>query len=242
MLRDACLDSASSSLCFVSAIRAIRLRGKPASRPPGVANLGCVDAEQIAAEVAERVREQLSEAEERAARIVREAEEEAVRIRERAEAEGQERLGEVRTALAELEGRLIASGASPGGRAEVEPGPVTVPEPTPDPVPDPAPGPSRVPEPTPEPSPEPTPERIPEPTPPPDEGTPPTTDPSEGAGARNGDPRSAGAPGDAVAARLVAMNMALDGSSREQIEAALSSYAVDDRERLVDEVLARAGQ
>lgn len=50
--------------------------------------------------------------------------------------------------------------------------------------------------------------------------------------------------GDAGAARLVAMNMALDGAEREQIAARLSAdfAALDGAEALVDEVLERAGR
>jgi outer membrane biosynthesis protein TonB len=180
------------------------------------------DAEKIVHDVAERVRELVSEAETRAAEIVREAEADAKRIRERAEAEARERLDDVRTALADLEGRLK------GGSAEVDPGPVTVPEPSPEPVPEPTPAP--VPEPTPDPVPEPTPDPVPEPTPPPDEGTPPT--------AANG-----AKSGDAVAARLVAMNMALEGASRDEIERAIASdYELDDAPGLIDDVLAKTAK
>jgi outer membrane biosynthesis protein TonB len=180
------------------------------------------DAEKIVHEVAERVRELVSEAEKRAAEIVRDAEADAMRIRERAEAEAKERLDEVRTALADLEGKLK------GQSAEVDPGPVTVPEPTPQPVPEP--GPTPVPEPTPDPVPEPTPDPVPEPTPPPDEGTP----PAAGNGAKSGD---------AVAARLVAMNMALDGASRGEIERALADgYELDDSASLIDDVLAKTAK
>jgi hypothetical protein len=46
---------------------------------------------------------------------------------------------------------------------------------------------------------------------------------------------------DSQAARLVAMKMALDGASREEIDAELArSYALADRAALVDEVLAKA--
>jgi outer membrane biosynthesis protein TonB len=186
--------------------------------------------------VAERVREIVSEAEQRAAKIVSDAEAEAERIRARAEEEADERLTQVRSALAELQTRLgdgaaAAAKAKPGAgtatKAEVEPGPVVVPEPEPPAVPEPEPPP--VPEPAPEPAPQPQPPTIPEPTPPPDEGTPPQV-----AGA------DAGAKADdQVAARLVAMNMALDGDSREKIEAHLaSSYELDDAGAIVDDVLA----
>jgi outer membrane biosynthesis protein TonB len=181
------------------------------------------DAEKIVHDVAERVRELVSQAEERAAEIVRDAEVDAKGIRERAETEARERLDEVRSALTDLEGRLK------GGSAEVEPGPVTVPEPSPPPVPEPTPEP--FPEPTPPPTPSPTPEPVPEPTPPPDEGTP----PSAGNGAAKSD--------DAVAARLVAMNMALDGAARAEIERTLADgYELDDSGALIDDVLAKTSK
>lgn len=202
-----------------------------------------MDAERIATDVADRVRELIADAEERAARIVRDAEEDAKRIRERAEAEGNQRLAEVRAALSDLEGKLGVAGGASERRSEVDPGPITVPEPTPDPVPDPGPAPTPVPEPGPEPTPEPSPERIPEPIPPPDEGDPPTPGPTEDAAAPNGGEAADGAKlGDAAGARLVAMNMALDGSSREEIEAALAAYELDDQAKLVDEILAKTGK
>jgi outer membrane biosynthesis protein TonB len=188
-----------------------------------------MDAEQIVHDVAERVRAIVSEAEERAAQIVRDAEQEAARIRERAEAQGKERVEEVRQALDELQGKL---GAGQAPQAEVEPGPVTVPEPEPPPVPEPEPQP--VPEPTPDPTPQPEPPTVPEPTPPPDEGTPPQVGEQPGA-----EPKA----NDAVAARLVAMNMALDGASREAIEAHLAEhYSLDDAAAIVDDVLAFAAK
>jgi outer membrane biosynthesis protein TonB len=199
------------------------------------------DAEKIVHDMAERVRELVADAEQRAAEIVREAEGEAQRIRERAEAEAAERLAEVRSALDDLQGRLGAQRASgdaaephvdPSAHAEVEvePGPATVPEPEPPDVPEPTPDPVPDPVPTPEPVPEPTPDPMPEPEPPPDEGTPPT--------AGNG-----GRSKDAVAARLVALNMALEGASRQQIDAKLASdYELEDRAKLLDDVLAAAGK
>jgi outer membrane biosynthesis protein TonB len=179
------------------------------------------DSEQIVHDVAERVRELVVEAEQRAAAIVADAEREAKAIRERAEAEAKQRLGEVREALDQLQGKL---GGGPAGatEAEVEPGPVIVPEPEPPAVPEPAPSP----EPTPQP-PEPEPPSIPEPAPPPDEGTP----PAAGNGAARSD--------DAAGARLVAMNMALEGASRERIADRLrDDFELDDPGKLVDEVLA----
>jgi outer membrane biosynthesis protein TonB len=184
-----------------------------------------MDAEQIVHDVAGKVRELITQAEERASQIVREAEDEATRIRARAESDARKQLEEVKAAFEDLQGRF--GSAAPGG--EVEPGPVVVPEPKPTPVPEPAPPP--VPEPAPEPSPPPAPEPVPEPTPPPDEGTPPT--------ASNGADKSS----DAAGARLVAMNMALDGASRDQITAKLAAeYDLDDAGVIVDDVLALAGK
>lgn len=185
-----------------------------------------MDADAIARDVADRVRAIIAEAEERAARIVRDAEAEAQRIRDRADQEGATRLEEVRRALDELQGKL--AGSANGVSAEVEPGPVVVPEPEPPAQPEP--GPVTVPEPTPDPAPEPAPPAIPEPTPPPDEGTPPAV--------ASGGPKSA----DATAARLVAMNLALEGASRDEIVAQLrEQYELDDPAVVADDVLALAG-
>jgi outer membrane biosynthesis protein TonB len=175
------------------------------------------DSEQIVHEFAERVRALVAQAEERAAEIVEGAEAEAKRIRARAETEARKRLEDARRALDELEGKL---GGDPEG--EVEPGPVIVPEPAPPAEPEP--------EPPAIPEPEPAPE--PEPMPPPDEGTP----PAAVNGAKAGE-------GDAAGARLVAMNMALDGSGREEIVARISAeFTGADADAVADEVLARAGK
>ena len=179
-----------------------------------------MDGEQIVREVADKVRALVDDAEKRAAEIVREAEADAKRIREQAEVEGRQRLDEVRRAFAELQGKLSG---------EVEPGPVTVPEPEPPAVPEPEPPPTPEPSP-PEPAPEPEPPLIPEPTPPPDEGTPPA--------AANGASRSP----DESGARLVAMNMALEGASRDEIVAKLEAdYVLADPGAVADQVLALAG-
>jgi len=183
-----------------------------------------MDAEQIVHEVADKVRDLITQAEERAAEIVREAEDEATRIRARAESDARKQFDEVRSAFEELQGRFGGSAAS----AEVEPGPVVVPEPEPPETPEPMPPPT--PEPAPPPTPPLTPEIVPEPEPPPDEATP----PSAGNGAKSTD---------AAGARLVAMNMALDGATRDQIEAKLADdYDLDDPGTIVDDVLALAGK
>ena len=149
-----------------------------------------------------------------------------------------------------------------------EPSPDPVPEPTPDPVPDPTPDP--VPEPTPQPSPEPTPDPgppapdlpdepdveppAPEPdiTPPAAEGETSTEDliaqlrggaePVNGTEANGSAAAPAVSSSDQAAARLVAMNMALDGSSREDIAAKLREDFGEgvDHDAVLDDVLARA--
>ena len=183
-----------------------------------------MDAEQIVHDVAEKVRALIDDAEAKAAKIVSDAEADAKRIRADAESESKKRLDEARSAFEELQSKL-------GLKAEVTPGPVVVPEPSPPDTPEPAPEP--VPEPSPEPTPEPEPAIVPEPTPPPDEGTPPAV-------ATNGaTPDAAAKSDDAAGARLVAMNMALDGASREDIEAHLASnYDLADPGSIADDVLA----
>jgi hypothetical protein len=177
-----------------------------------------MDAEQIIREFAEKARELITDAENRAAQIVRDAEDEATRIRARAESDARRRLEDVQSAFAELQSRF----GTPG--AEVEPGPVTVPEPEPPAVPEPSPDPSPAPGPVPVPEPEPP--EIPEPQPPPDEGTPP----------------AAGKSSDEAGARLVAMNLALDGISREEALRKLAAeYSLTDLDNLVDDVFSKAG-
>lgn len=198
-----------------------------------------MDAEEIVHDVADRVRALMSEAEERAAAIIREAEADAEKVRARAEAQARDRLAEVRSALEDLQGRLGEAGAG----AEVTPGPVTVPEPSPPSVPEPTPDPVPDPVPGPEPVPEPSPEPQPEPSPPPGAGESQGPDRGEavaeaGGAVANGEESG---PGDKAAARLVAMKMALDGASREEIDAHLAEhYDVESREKLLDDVLARA--
>jgi len=79
--------------------------------------------------------------------------------------------------------------------------------------------------------PEPTPEPIPEPTPPPDEADPPSPEPTNGGGE-----------GQEAAARLVAMKLALDGTSRDDAREKLAAdYELDDVDTLLDDVYARVG-
>ena len=191
-------------------------------------------AQALVDQVAESVRQAIDEAEQQATQILNEAEAQAKkvraeaerlrsdadRIRADAEAEASRRLDEVQTALANLRGRLSG---------EVEPGPVTVPEPEPPATPEPTPEP--VPEPTPEPVPEPMPEPTPEPTPPPEVAE----------ASANGDEGVAS--DDDAAARLVAMKLALDGTSRDAAKEQLAAdYDVADLDGLLDDVYSRTGK
>jgi outer membrane biosynthesis protein TonB len=191
--------------------------------------------EDVVKQVADRVREAIDVAEKRAEEIVRAAEKEAQRIRSEAEAaatrlrgeaesEAQRRLEEVRGALDELQGKLG------GVRAEVDPGPVTVPEPEPPATPEPTPDPT--PEPVPQPVPEPGPEPVPEPSPPPGEADPPSPEPTDTAG-----------DGADAAVRLVAMKLVLEGTPRDEARRRLAAdYDVADLDSLLDEVYAKAGK
>ena len=99
---------------------------------------------------------------------------------------------------------------APGSLRGETPGPQPVPEPGPQPVPEPAP---------PEPEIDPSPVTVPEPEPPP---------PAAGNGA------------DEAAARLVAMKMALEGSSRDEVQRHLAEkYDLANSATLLDEVFAR---
>ena len=93
------------------------------------------NAEDLAREAGERVREVIADAERQAAAIVERAEQEAVHIRERAESEARDKLERARRALSEL------AGETPDPRPpEPAPEPPTPrPEPTPPIEPDPAP-------------------------------------------------------------------------------------------------------
>jgi outer membrane biosynthesis protein TonB len=195
-----------------------------------------MDTQKLVDQVAQGVREAIDEAQRQAQEILSEAEAQAKRVREEAErlrgeaeriradaeADARRRLDEVQSALKDLQGRLSGKAAS-----EVDPGPVTVPEPTPAPVPEPTP------EPVPEPTPEPTPEPVPEPTPP-------VETPGASETAKNGD---AGSGDSDAAARLVAMKLALDGTSREDAREQLAAeYEVADLDGLLDDVYAKAGK
>ena len=190
-------------------------------------------------QVAQSVRDAIDEAQRQAEEIRKEAEaqaervrseagrlrSEAERIRADAEADARRRLDEVQSALKDLQGRLSGKPSS-----EVEPGPVIVPEPEPPQTPEPLPEPA--PEPTPAPVPEPTPEPVPEPTPPTE-----TPEPTSANGAE------AAPSDDDAAARLVAMKLALDGTSREAAREQLAAeYDLADLDGLLDDVYSKAGK
>jgi hypothetical protein len=175
---------------------------------------------------------------------------------------------ELRSAVGRL-GSDIASqvGQAPAGtpRAEtpappeIDPQPPVVPEPTP-PL-DPEPTPPQTPEPAPPLTPEPTPPQTPEPQPPGPQiaaGSPSTDDllaqlkgeaaPTAGGRSKpgNGDAGNGAAAesatdGDVAAARLIAMKMALDGASRDEIAIHLEdNFSLSSTDELLDDVLARA--
>jgi DivIVA domain-containing protein len=176
-------------------------------------------ASSVAGSAGEKVAEILSVAEAKAAEIEAEAHQRADSI----VADARERVSRL--------GRELTGSA--GAQAEVNPEPAVVPEPT-VPQPEVDPTPTIVPEPAPEPMPEPTPDPAPEPGPEPmPTPTPLPTQPDVPPAAN----------GEAAAAKLVALKMALDGSSREEIERRLASeYDLEDSGPLLDDVLARAGR
>ncbi len=177
-------------------------------------------------EADEKAREIVAGAEERAEEVIANAEAEAQKIRERAESEAQERLNKVREALTALEGNFSSSPSS-----EVDPGPAEVPEPMP-PV---------EPEPSPPAEPEPQPPAEPEPMPPDPEIEPPAPAQPDRESPQLTNGFSNERSHDATAARIVAMKMALDGASREEIADHLSSsYDIDSSDKLLDDVMARA--
>jgi vacuolar-type H+-ATPase subunit H len=217
-------------------------------------------------EMAERrAAEMEKEARAEADRIVSAAREEAKEQVERAQGAVSrlvEQADELRTAVGKL-GSDLGSGAgrraeTPTPEPEINPQPPRVPEPEPPREPEPTP--PRTPEPQPPPTPEPQPPDVPEPQPPgPEiEGRPSTEElieqlkggagqstgsaPAAAEGGDNGADRPAAGRGeaDAAAVRLVAMKMALDGSSREEVDRHLAeSYGPGDRSALLDEVFSR---
>ncbi len=193
-----------------------------------------MDTEKIVHDVAERVRVLVADAEKRAEEIVTEAQAEAERIRAKAEAEARERLDQVREALEKLEAGLGAKPAPEDSNRDSQ---------APAPAPAPEPG-----------APESKPEAS-EPQPAPAEPAPRGKVSTEAlieqlkAGGQSAEPEPAAqatnaAPGDdAGAARLVAMKLALDGTSRDEARKQLAAdYDVADLDSLLDEVYAKAGK
>ena len=231
------------------------LAGKAANRVAAIVET----AERQAAEIEAEAR---SEAE----RIVRAAREEAGEQVERAQGAVSrlvEQADELRSAVGRLGSDITSQVRSPSPAAdapaaEVNPQPPVIPEPSPPQTPEPTPPPT--PEPTPPQTPEPSPPQTPEPQPPGPQitaGAPSTEDLlaqlKGDASPQAADPAetSNGGPGngvaaepadeDVAAARLVAMKMALDGASRDEIAAHLSdSFSLASADELLDDVLARA--
>ena len=196
-----------------------------------------MDAAKLVEDVAGRVRAALDEAEVKAREIVANAEEkakelianaeaEAAKIRQGAESEAQDRLAQIREALASLEGTV---GSSPS--SEIDPGPAEVPEPMP-PV---------EPEPSPPTEPEPQPPAEPEPMPPEPEIEPPAPAQPDRESPVLANGFSNNRSSDSTAARIVAMKMALDGVSRDEISSHLdSNYEIENSDSFLDDVMARA--
>jgi hypothetical protein len=210
-------------------------------------------------EAAERKAAEIeADAREAADRIVTTAREEAKQQVDRAQGAVNrlvEQAEELRSAVGSL-GREVAAEVREGAETptpEISPEPAHVPEPEPPREPEPTP--PRIPEPEPPPTPEPTPPTVPEPQPPEPQGERgPTTEQLMAQLKSNAPSGSKGAPGDGgestggdeadtSAARLVAMKLALDGSSREDIDRHLAEeYDLTDRDKLLDEVFEAVGK
>jgi len=152
------------------------------------------------------------------------AEERAAEIEREARERADALLADARAEATRLVDRAQAAVAGLAAEltSEVPGPPAPVPEPAPDPVP----------EPSPDPGPEPDPDPVPEPTPLPE---PPSEEP----------PPAASLNGKEAASRLVAMKMALDGSSRgEDAKHLTESYGLTgaDSRALLDDVFARMGE
>jgi DivIVA domain-containing protein len=197
------------------------------------------DTTSLASVAADKVASIVEAAEAKAKEIEAEARQEADELLSNARTQARDQIERAQKSVARLIGqaddlreRIGAMAQEVGGAGEAAetPAPEPVPEPEPQPVPEPAPpqpeidpSPVTVPEPEPPREPEPEPPSVPEPTPEP--------------------PAPAAANGDEQAARLVAMKMALDGSSREEIAEHLATrYKLADSDELLDAVFERAGK
>jgi len=175
-----------------------------------------VNAEDLAERAAERVREIIAEAEQWAGEIVRKAEDEAGQIRSRAESEAHGRVDEARQALDELEERLGAP-LRQGSEADQTRGHEARPR-------------------------RPKTSRRAKPEP---KAKAPVQEPEQPASAAaEAEPGPPGVEaGDAQAARLVAMKLALDGTPSDAAKQELASqYDLPDLGSLVDEVYGKAGR
>ena len=180
-------------------------------RVAGIIAAAEAKAAELEQEARIRAEEIVAEARQQAAGEVQRAQESVAGLVSQAD-ELRDRIGELSRGI----------GGPPAAETPSTPGPVRVPEPAP-PAPEVDPTPVVVPEPEPPAQPEPSP--VPEPVPLPDPGE---------------EPPPAAANGDDAGARLVAMKMALDGASREEIAKHLAeSYDLADADALLDDVLAR---
>src|SRR5919204_5351219 len=187
------------------------------------------DVDSVVESVATQVRKAIADAEARATEIIRAAEREAEGIRAGAEAEARDQVEGARRALEELIARFGTSAAAPPPQPPSPPSPTGA-EPATS-----APAPTDSSPPATEPA-RPTPG---EPVLAGGEPVPATSDP-EPPPAPRGTPAAEPTVDDTQAARLVAMKMALDGATREAIEAELErTYTLPDRGALLDDVLAR---
>jgi len=180
---------------------------------------------------AEKVGSIVEAAEAKAKEIEADARREADELLSNARSQARDQIERAQRSVAKLIGqadelreRVGAMAREVGGeeepRGETEPEPPLVPEPAP-PQPEVDPSPVIVPEPTPPLEPEPEPATIPEP------------EPDSPAPAANG--------ADEQAARLVAMKMVLDGSSRKDVAKHLAAnYELADTDEVVDAVFERA--
>lgn len=224
----------------------------------------------LAETAADRVGSIIEAAERKATEIEADARGEAERIASAARAEAKEQVDRAQGAVArlveqaddlrsavgklgsEISSQVSSKSQPPPASPQAETTPEVVPEPPPIPEPpprEPEPQPPLIPEPQPPPSPVPEPPSVLEPQPPGPEiraGSPSTQDLI--AQLRGGADASAaaattsnGEESDVAAARLVAMKMALEGASRDEIGRHLDdNYALAHPDKLLDDVLARA--
>jgi DivIVA domain-containing protein len=190
---------------------------------------------------AQKVASIVEAAEAKAKEIEADARREADEVLDGAKAQARDQIERAQRSVAKLIGQaddlrerigaMADEVIGPDETAAETPQPEPVPEPQPEPVPEPAPPtpevdptPVVVPEPEPPREPEPGPVTVPEPAP--DQPAPAAVNGAED-----------------QAARLVALKMALDGSSREEISKHLAaSYELGDSDELLDAVFERAGK